>query len=127
MVHVGNQHLLTSLMIFYNSYSVASLTYSILLFRFVITANEGRRAGRSIALKIIADEAMLGLPIQHCFIFARTETVVPMVSKRDVDWGESMVRVKTCNISVNDHFVSLSFCLWNLISHTENATPVLSH
>ena len=54
--------------------------------RFVITANEGLRAGKHIPLKETVDEAVQGLDVvEKVFVFPRTDTEVPMKKGRDVN------------------------------------------
>ncbi|CAG8525053.1 5376_t:CDS:2 [Racocetra fulgida] len=59
--------------------------------RFVITADEGRRGGRTIHTKQIVDEALLGCPdVERVFVFRRTGSPVPFCSPRDVWWHEEL-------------------------------------
>jgi acetyl-CoA synthetase len=55
----------------------------------LITADEGRRAGRSIALKLSADEALARCPsVAHCIVVRRTGTEVPWSHERDLWYHE---------------------------------------
>ena len=57
--------------------------------KIVLTANEGLRGGRRIALKAITDEAVDGLDyVKDVLVTRRTETEVPMVQGRDY-WMEA--------------------------------------
>ena len=57
----------------------------------VITADEGRRGGRSIALKAITDEALVGTDcVREVFVYRRTGAEVPMQPGRDLWWHEQM-------------------------------------
>ncbi|PZP84955.1 MAG: acetate--CoA ligase, partial [Azospirillum brasilense] len=53
---------------------------------FVITANEGRRAGKPIALKANVDAAVEGLNVRHVLVLKVTDTAVPIHAPRDVLW-----------------------------------------
>ena len=52
----------------------------------VITANEGRRAGKRVLLKVNIDRAIEGLTIRHVLVLQVTETAVPMTAGRDLWW-----------------------------------------
>ncbi len=59
--------------------------------RTVITADEGRRGGKSIALKAITDAALEGVDcVSEVFVLRRTGADVPMVEGRDEWWHEAM-------------------------------------
>ena len=57
---------------------------------FIITANEGRRAGKRIPLKANVDVAAQGLGIRHILVFAHTDANIPMLPGRDVWWHEAV-------------------------------------
>ncbi|PVH90074.1 acetyl-CoA synthetase, partial [Periconia macrospinosa] len=59
----------------------------------IITADEGRRAGKIVPLKTIVDDALMNgepTPIKHCLVFAHTGAKVPMQDGRDKSWFEEM-------------------------------------
>jgi len=61
--------------------------------KFLVTADQGRRGGKSIDLKKISDDAMSKLPegwVDTCFVHARTGADVPMLEGRDVSMDEAM-------------------------------------
>ena len=53
---------------------------------FVITANEGKRAGKRIPLKANVDKAIEGLNVRHVLVFKHTDAAVPLHAPRDVLW-----------------------------------------
>ena len=53
----------------------------------VITADEGRRGGKSIPLKANVDKALGLSPIDTVIVVARTRADVPMVKGRDLAWA----------------------------------------
>ena len=53
----------------------------------VITADEGRRGGKSIPLKANVDVALQSSPIDTVIVIVRTGAAVPMVEGRDLDWS----------------------------------------
>ena len=55
---------------------------------FIITANEGRRAGKKIPLKTNVDKAIEGLNVRHVLVLHHTNGDVPMVEGRDVWWHD---------------------------------------
>ncbi len=67
----------------------------------VITANEGLRGGRKIALKAITDRAIEGLSMVNTVLVARrTDHDVPMVHGRDYWLDEEMKRQRsTCSVA----------------------------
>jgi acetyl-CoA synthetase len=57
--------------------------------RVLITADEGRRGGRKVALKTNADTALAGCPdVAHVLVVRVTGGDVPMQAGRDKDFGE---------------------------------------
>jgi len=62
--------------------------------RVVLTADEGRRGGKTIATKAIVDSAIQGCPhVEHVLILKRTGNNVPWTQGRDKWWHEETVRV----------------------------------
>ncbi|WP_293944480.1 AMP-binding protein, partial [Sphingomonas sp.] len=53
----------------------------------VITADEGRRGGKSIPLKSNVDKALELSPVDTVIVVARTGAAVPMVKDRDLAWA----------------------------------------
>jgi acetyl-CoA synthetase len=53
----------------------------------VITADEGRRGGKSIPLKANVDTALDTSPVDTVIVIPRTGAAVPMVEGRDLDWS----------------------------------------
>jgi acetyl-CoA synthetase len=59
----------------------------------VITADEGLRGGKPIALKANVDEALKECPtVQRVIVYRRTGADVPMMAGRDVDWSEAVAQ-----------------------------------
>ena len=54
----------------------------------VITADEGRRGGKSIPLKANVDQALETSPVATVIVIARTGAAVPMTGGRDLAWAE---------------------------------------
>jgi acetyl-CoA synthetase len=54
----------------------------------IITANEGRRAGKCNALKTNVDKAIAGLKVRHVLVLHHTNAAVPMQAGRDVWWHD---------------------------------------
>lgn len=61
----------------------------------VITANEGVRAGKRIALKANVDKALEGLDVRHVLVLRQTDGNVDMVAPRDVWWDEVVTNQST--------------------------------
>ena len=62
--------------------------------RIVLTADEGRRGGKTIATKAIVDSALSGCPhVEHVLVLKRTGTQVPWTQGRDKWWHEETGRV----------------------------------
>ena len=53
----------------------------------VITADEGRRGGKSIPLKANVDTALQSSPVDTVIVIIRTGAAVPMDEGRDLDWS----------------------------------------
>jgi acetyl-CoA synthetase len=64
----------------------------------LITADEGRRGGRKVALKTNADEALKSCPsIRHVIVAKNTGGAVPMQPGRDLMWDEACAGMpETC-------------------------------
>jgi len=62
--------------------------------RVVITTDEGRRGGKTIATKAIVDSALKGAPgVEHVLVLKRTGGDVNMVEGRDKWWHEEAAKV----------------------------------
>lgn len=62
--------------------------------RVVITSDEGRRGGKTIATKAIVDAAMKSCPdVEHVLVLKRTGNTVPMQEGRDLWWHEETLKV----------------------------------
>ena len=58
--------------------------------RVLITTDEAKRGGKTIATKSIADAALKECPVtEHCLVLRRTGANVPMNKGRDVWWHEA--------------------------------------
>ena len=53
---------------------------------FVITANEGRRGGKSVPLKANVDKALEKVSVSKVLVLHHTDADVPMLDGRDIDW-----------------------------------------
>ena len=53
---------------------------------FIITANEGRRGGKAVPLKANVDKALEKVSVDKVLVLRHTDTEVPMVAGRDLDW-----------------------------------------
>ena len=61
--------------------------------RVVITADEGKRGGRTIGTKRIVDDSLTECPkVEHVIVFRRTGSEVPMKPGRDHWWHEEVVK-----------------------------------
>jgi acetyl-CoA synthetase len=57
----------------------------------VITADEGKRAGKLVSLKRTVDEAVMACPtVEHVFMIRHTKNKVPFYAPRDIDLGDAM-------------------------------------
>ncbi|KAF8310423.1 acetate--CoA ligase [Clavulina sp. PMI_390] len=62
--------------------------------RVVITADEGKRGGKTIATKAIVDSALKECPlVEHVLVLARTGNDVPWTAGRDKWWHEETAKV----------------------------------
>ena len=62
--------------------------------RIVVTADEGRRAGKAVPLKTNVDAAVANLPdVATVLVIARTGTQVPMHPGRDVAYADAVAQV----------------------------------
>lgn len=62
--------------------------------RVLITSDEGRRGGKTIATKAIADAAIKECPlVEHVLVLRRTGTEVPWTAGRDKWWHEEVAKV----------------------------------
>jgi acetyl-CoA synthetase len=62
--------------------------------RVVITSDEGRRGGKTIANKIIVDAAVKECPlVEHVLVLQRTGNKVPWTEGRDKWWHEEILKV----------------------------------
>jgi acetyl-CoA synthetase len=62
--------------------------------RVLITSDEGRRGGKSIATKVIADAAIKQSPgVEHVLVLKRTGNEVPWTEGRDKWWHEETAKV----------------------------------
>ncbi|KAH9851031.1 acetate--CoA ligase [Lenzites betulinus] len=62
--------------------------------RVLITSDEGRRGGKTIATKVIADAAIKECPlVEHVLVLRRTGNEVPWTAGRDKWWHEELTKV----------------------------------
>jgi acetyl-CoA synthetase len=70
---------------------------------FIITANVGRRGGKTIPLKANVDKAIEGLPVRHVLVLKVADDAVSMQSGRDIWWHEVVPsQPATCTPEVMD-------------------------
>jgi acetyl-CoA synthetase len=71
--------------------------------KFVFTCNEGKRGGRTMALKQTVDDAITGIQslpetevvkVEKVFVFERTDATVNMVAGRDVDMKSELSKYR---------------------------------
>ncbi|KAG1453528.1 hypothetical protein G6F46_009154 [Rhizopus delemar] len=63
--------------------------------RIILTADEGRRGGKNIAIKHIVDEALKNTPtIEHVLILRRTGLNIPLTPGRDLWWHEELAKAR---------------------------------
>ncbi len=61
--------------------------------RVVVTSDEGKRGGKTIATKKIVDEALKQCPdVSRCLVFKRTGASIPWTEGRDYWWHEEVVK-----------------------------------
>lgn len=56
----------------------------------VLTADEGLRGGRKVALKANVDAALEKVPVERVIMLRHTGADVPMVAGRDIDWASAI-------------------------------------
>lgn len=62
--------------------------------RVLITSDEGKRGGKTIALKAIADAALKESPaVEHTLVLKRTGSKVDWTEGRDLWWHEETAKV----------------------------------
>ena len=97
--------------------------------RVLITSDEGRRGGKAIATKVIADEALKKCPlVEHVLVLRRTGNSVPWTDGRDKWWHEEILKVPSyCPpeiMSAEDPlfilYVSSIVLSLSLLSHTDD-------
>lgn len=97
--------------------------------RIVLTADEGRRGGKTISTKAIVDLALKGCPqVEHVLVLRRTGSEVPWTQGRDKWWHEETARVPNyCPpeiLSAEDPLFILYvgyLCLYMLVSSRLNS------
>lgn len=72
--------------------------------RVLITSDEGKRGGKTIATKIIADAAIKECPaVEKVLVLKRTGNQVPFTEGRDFWWHEEIVKVPNyCPVEIMD-------------------------
>ncbi|TFL07684.1 acetate--CoA ligase [Pterulicium gracile] len=64
--------------------------------RVLITSDEGKRGGKTIATKAIVDAALKECPVvEHVLVLKRTGGQVPMTEGRDLWWDEELAKVSS--------------------------------
>lgn len=62
--------------------------------RVLLTSDEGRRGGKTIATKVIVDAALKESPcVEHVLVLKRTGSQVPWTAGRDLWWHEETAKV----------------------------------
>ena len=62
--------------------------------RVLLTSDEGRRGGKTIATKAIVDAALKQCPdVEHVLVLKRTGNEVPWTAGRDLWWHEEIAKV----------------------------------
>lgn len=62
--------------------------------RVLLTSDEGRRGGKSVATKLIVDAALKECPlVEHVLVLKRTGNQVPWTEGRDLWWDEETAKV----------------------------------
>lgn len=62
--------------------------------RVLLTSDEGRRGGKTIATKVIVDAALKQCPdVEHVLVLRRTGNEVPWTAGRDLWWHEEIAKV----------------------------------
>lgn len=62
--------------------------------RVLLTSDEGKRGGKTIATKMIVDAALKECPlVEHVLVLKRTGNKVPFTEGRDLWWDEQTARV----------------------------------
>jgi acetyl-CoA synthetase len=65
--------------------------------RLVVTQDEGRRGGRTFALKSVVDEALVGAHVPAVLVLRRTGADVPWSPGRDVWWHEAVASASSAH------------------------------
>lgn len=94
--------------------------------RVLITSDEGRRGGKTIATKVIADAAVKQSPaVEHVLVLKRTGNQVPWTQGRDVWWHEETAKVSSyCPpevMSSEDPLFILYVCTFSTLTPYPNA------
>jgi len=72
--------------------------------KYVVTADQGVRGGRTVNLKEIVDKALTELPdVKKVLVYQRTKADVPMTEGRDLVWADEMAKQRPyCPCEVMD-------------------------